>query len=156
MFARRFFLPLLLTRVLFLASVFLLQASSAFLVLVPVGSACRYRSSPADSISLRSASSEDISDSTNTSSLHQALATRVAALEKGIGKRYVCRTQLGFLNVHDEPGDPYNTENIVGRLVDGQIVASTAPPQGAWIRHDGGGWSVSVYGGFVWLEELTE
>jgi len=89
-------------------------------------------------------------------SLHQALQQRVAALEEGIGKRYVCRTQIGFLNVHESPGDPFRTDNVVGRLVDGDIVASTGPPQGDWIQHDGGGWSIAVYSEFVWLQELKE
>jgi hypothetical protein len=89
--------------------------------------------------------------------LHTALADRVAALQNGIGKRYVCRTQRGFLNVHREPGDPYDTSNIVNQLVDGQIVTSTSPKQkDGWIQHDAGGWSVTVYGGFVWLEPLSE
>jgi hypothetical protein len=93
----------------------------------------------------------------NSHQLHTALAERVAALQDGIGKRYVCRTQRGFLNVHREPGDPYDTSNIVNQLVDGQIVTSTSPKQKhGWIQHDAGGWSVTVYGGFVWLEPLSE
>lgn len=101
------------------------------------------------------AAAADEADSTSKS-LHEALARRVADLGEGIGRRYACRTQLGFLNVHEAPGDPFDTDNVVGRLLDGQIVASTGPPQGAWIQHDGGGWSISVYEGFVWLEELEE
>ena len=91
-----------------------------------------------------------------SSSLQQALRQRMAALQQGIGKRYVCRTQMGFLNIHETPEDPYKTDNVVGRLVDGDIVVSTGPRQGDWIRHDGGGWSIAVHGGFVWLEELQE
>jgi hypothetical protein len=88
--------------------------------------------------------------------LHTALAERVAALQNGIGKRYVCRTQRGFLNVHREPGDPYDTTNIVNQLVDGQVVTSTSAAKDGWLQHDAGGWSVILYGGFVWLEPLSE
>lgn len=38
--------------------------------------------------------------------LYSSLAVRITAQEYGIGKRYVCRTQKGFLNVHQEPCDP--------------------------------------------------
>ena len=148
------------------------QASSALLLLVPPTGILPSRQGLAHrpgGNSLSAAGSEDSvrcsdddsvpaddDDSSSTGLLHRALASRVAALEKGIGRRYVCRTQIGFLNVHDAPGDPFDTENIVGQLVDGQIVASTGAPEGAWIQHDGGGWSISVYEGFVWLEELQE
>lgn len=88
--------------------------------------------------------------------MHQSLRQRLRNVEDGIGKRFVCRTQKGFLNVHMEPGNPYDTSNIVGSLSDGQIVTSTGPPRGAWIKHDHGGWSISVLGGFVWLEALNE
>ena len=92
----------------------------------------------------------------STDSLYAALKDRQRMLEKGIGKRYICRTQRGFLNVHDSPGDPFDTENIVSQLSEGEIVTSTKAPQGDWICHDGGGWSISVYEGFVWLEALDE
>jgi len=93
---------------------------------------------------------------TDSTFLYTELFARRALLEQGIGKRYVCRTQQGFLNIHYEPGDPFNTDNIVGQLNEGQIVTSTGPPRGLWIRHDGGGWSISKYGGFTWLEALDE
>ena len=92
----------------------------------------------------------------DSSQLYQALQDRLSGMEQGIGKRYVCRTQRGFLNIHKEPGDPYHTHNIVGQLRQGDIVTSTGPNRGAWIRHDGGGWSISIFGGFTWLEELRE
>ena len=88
--------------------------------------------------------------------LHTSLASRITAFNGGIGKRYVCRTQKGFLNVHREPGNPYDTSNIASQLRDGQIVTSTGPNRGSWIQHDGGGWSISVYGEFVWLERIKE
>jgi hypothetical protein len=87
---------------------------------------------------------------------NQALQDRIAALQQGIGKRYVCKTQKGFLNVHSEPVNPYETANIVNQLVEGQVVTSTAPARGPWIRHDAGGWSISVFGGHTWLEPLEE
>jgi hypothetical protein len=88
--------------------------------------------------------------------LHRLLKDRQKALEQGIGKRYVCRTQKGFLNVHQEPGDPFDTSNIVAQLKEGDIVVSTGPNRGPWVRHDGGGWSVAMFGGFKWLEPLAE
>ena len=94
----------------------------------------------------------------NSKSLFESLRERKAALENGIGKRYVCRTQRGFLNVHKEPGDPFNTVNIVNQLQEGDIVTSSGPPRGvgAWIPHDHGGWSVTMFNGFVFLEPLDE
>jgi hypothetical protein len=88
--------------------------------------------------------------------LNQALQDRIASLREGIGKRYICRTQKGFLNVHADPADPYETANIVNQLVEGQVVTSTAPSKGPWIRHDAGGWSISIFGGRTWLEPLEE
>ena len=88
--------------------------------------------------------------------LLQSLEARQKALSLGIGKRYVTRTQKGFLNVHYEPTDPFDTANIVGQLEEGQIVTSTGPARGLWIPHDGGGWSVSKYSGFTWLEPIEE
>lgn len=86
----------------------------------------------------------------------ESLRERQNDLDKGIGKRYICRTQRGFLNVHKEPGDPFNTDNIVAQLQEGDIVTSTGPPRGPWIPHDSGGWSISIYSGFTWLEPLKE
>jgi hypothetical protein len=94
-----------------------------------------------------------IDDST---SLYRSLKDRQKELKHGIGRRYVCRTQRGFLNVHERPGNPFDVDHIVGQLHDGQIVTSTGPPHGSWVQHDGGGWSISVYGGFTWLEQLKD
>jgi hypothetical protein len=93
---------------------------------------------------------------TEDASLLQSLKYRQEALKHGIGKRYVTRTQKGFLNVHYEPSDPYNTSNIVNQLEEGQIVRSTGPPRGAWVPHDAGGWSIAKFGGFTWLEPIEE
>ena len=96
---------------------------------------------------------ETIADS---SLLLESLAARKEQLEKGIGKRYLVRTQKGFLNVHKTPEDgPYATDNIVNQLVEGQVVTSL-DRVGDWIQHDAGGWSISSFGGFTWLEPLQE
>ena len=98
----------------------------------------------------------DCLQAAESNDLHRLLKDRRNALQQGIGKRYVCSTQKGFLNVHLEPGDPFDTSNIVTRLKDGDIVVSTGPNRGPWVRHDGGGWSVAIFGGFKWLEPLAE
>jgi hypothetical protein len=102
--------------------------------------------------------SSGLLDSTeeDAASLMTSLRERQATLKQGIGKRYVARTQLGFLNVHYEPTNPHDTHNVVGRLEEGQIVTSTGPMRGFWIPHDGGGWSISKYGGFTWLDPIDE
>ena len=89
-------------------------------------------------------------------SLYDSLRSRQNELNNGIGKRYICRTQRGFLNVHKEPGDPFNVDNVVNQLQEGDIVTSMEPPRDGWIRHDSGGWSIAVYNGFTWLEELKD
>ena len=100
-------------------------------------------------------STEDVEES---KTLLKAALKRQRDLQNGIGKRYVCRTQKGFLNVHKEPGDPFNQVNIVNQLQDGDIVVSTGPPRGVggWIPHDHGGWSVMMYRGFTFLELIEE
>ena len=94
--------------------------------------------------------------SSDDSSVFQALKDRQKQLKLGIGKRYITRTQKGFLNVHYEPSDPYDTENVVHRLAEGDIVTSTGPQRGSWIPHDAGGWSIAKFGGFTWLEPIDE
>jgi hypothetical protein len=93
---------------------------------------------------------------TEDASLHRSLKYRQEALNNGIGKRYVTRTQKGFLNVHYEPTDPYDTSNIVNQLKEGQIVTSTGPPRGNWVPHDAGGWSIAKFIGFTCLEPIEE
>jgi hypothetical protein len=97
-----------------------------------------------------------MAENTESASIFDLLKKRQTELDNGIGKRYICRTQKGFLNVHKEPGEPFNIYNIVNHLKEGDIVTSTGPPRGGWIRHDSGGWSITVYNGFTWLEELKE
>eukprot|EP00439_Symbiodinium_sp_Y106_P063852 s1526_g9.t3 len=55
----------------------------------------------------------------------------------------------GFLNVHTEPDDPYRADNVVGQLVEGQIVTGLEE-KGDWVFHDAGGWSIRFHGGFEW------
>ena len=89
-------------------------------------------------------------------SLYKALAARKDELRRGIGKRFVVRTQKGFLNVHRTfEGGPYRTDNIVRYLKDGDVVTSIDRIQD-WIKHDAGGWSIAKFGGFVWLEPIEE
>ena len=89
-------------------------------------------------------------------SLYKALAARKDELRRGIGKRFVVRTQKGFLNVHRTfEGGPHRTDNIVRQLKDGEVVTSIDRIQD-WIKHDAGGWSIAKFGGFVWLEPIEE
>eukprot|EP00525_Craspedostauros_australis_P007713 CAMPEP_0198131002 /NCGR_PEP_ID=MMETSP1442-20131203/55169_1 /TAXON_ID= /ORGANISM="Craspedostauros australis, Strain CCMP3328" /LENGTH=173 /DNA_ID=CAMNT_0043791729 /DNA_START=17 /DNA_END=538 /DNA_ORIENTATION=+ len=90
------------------------------------------------------------------SEMYQSLQNRQDELERNVGRRYITRTQKGFLNVHQEPSDPFDTHNIIDQLAEGQIVESIAPSRGAWIHHDRGGWSISKFGGFTWLELIEE
>lgn len=89
-------------------------------------------------------------------SFYKALEERKEELKRGIGKRYIVRTQKGFLNVHsDISKGPYATHNIVGKLHDGDIVTSVNRI-GDWVRHDKGGWSMARHDGFLWLQPLKE
>jgi hypothetical protein len=91
-----------------------------------------------------------------STSLHKSLQDRQDELKRGIGRRFVVRTQKGFLNVHSSlENGPFATDNIVRQLEDGQVVTSV-DRIGAWVRHDQGGWSISRYGGFVFLQPLEE
>jgi len=98
----------------------------------------------------------DTADAVDDSSIIKSFQQRQKALQQGIGKRYVTRTQKGFLNIHYEPTDPHDIDNVVGQLEEGQIVTSTGPTRGFWVPHDAGGWSISKYGGFTWLEPIDE
>jgi hypothetical protein len=106
--------------------------------------------------------SDDVASPSN-SDLLASLYARQKDLEKGIGKRYVVRTMIGFLNVHSSYMDgPYETSNIVRSLSEGTIITSTGPnvtigfPPEQWIPHDKGGWSVAKFRGFTWLDEIEE
>ena len=37
--------------------------------------------------------------------------------------------QVGFLNVHSQPDNPYRTDNVVAQLTDGQIVQVRSCPR---------------------------
>ena len=93
--------------------------------------------------------------SEDSSFIFESLRKRKKEIENGIGKRYICRTQKGFLNVHKEPCEPFNPYNIVNQLTEGDVVTSIGPPRGGWIHHDSG-WSIAIYNGHTWLEELKE
>ena len=69
-------------------------------------------------------------------------------------RRYLVQTQRGFLNVHSEPGDPYRSDNVVGRLFEGDIVLGIRE-QGQWLLHEAG-WSIRFHGGFEWLKPLDD
>mmetsp|Transcript_24071 Transcript_24071/g.33637 ORF Transcript_24071/g.33637 Transcript_24071/m.33637 type:complete len:214 (+) Transcript_24071:108-749(+) len=90
------------------------------------------------------------------SSLLNSLRARQEELAVGIGKRYITRTQKGFLNIHSDPqSGPYAVDNIVGQLTESQIVTSIGKFE-EWIQHDAGGWSIAEFGGFVWLQPIDE
>ena len=74
-------------------------------------------------------------------------------LKKEQPRRYLVQTQRGFLNVHSEPGDPYRSDNVVGRLFEGDIVIGIQE-QDQWLLHEAGGWSIRFHGGFEWLKLL--
>eukprot|EP00980_Cylindrotheca_fusiformis_P006851 scaffold1434_cov107-Cylindrotheca_fusiformis.AAC.1 len=98
------------------------------------------------------------------SELHKSLQERRMALHDGVGKRYKVRIPPevrqqsggGFLNVHLEPTDAFDTENVVAQLKEGQVVTSIGQTRGIWVPHDAGGWSVANFQGFDWLEPLDE
>jgi hypothetical protein len=73
-------------------------------------------------------------------------------------KYFRIRTQRGFLNIHSEAGDPFRSDNVVGRHQDGDIVEVIAGPvqteYGPWLQ-TAEGWSIQVYGGFHWMEQLS-
>lgn len=103
---------------------------------------------------IRSEKGEDyVSDD---KSIFEALDRRKKDINAGIGRRYITRTQKGFLNVHENyKQGPYCLENIAGQLTEGQIVTSIAKHKD-WLHHDGGGWSIIKYEGFTFLELLDE
>ena len=87
---------------------------------------------------------------------HELLASlrrRAAEIELGAGRRFrVVALGPGFLNVHTCAGDPWRTDNVVAQLPDGAVVESTREAHGgAWICHDGGGWSIRAYDGHEFL-----
>lgn len=95
-----------------------------------------------------------VEDSVSNSYISKALKNRQKDLQQGIGKRYMVRTQHGFLNVHSDTSSVYDIDNVVGRLEEGQIVTSIGPDKGEWVKHNEGGWSIRFYEGFTWLVEI--
>jgi hypothetical protein len=88
-------------------------------------------------------------------SLHKALEERQEELKRGIGRRFVVRTQRGFLNVHSCMSmGPFCTDNIVKQLSDGDIITSKNIV-GSWIQHEEG-WSIARYEGFTFLQPVKE
>ncbi|CAK0881352.1 unnamed protein product, partial [Prorocentrum cordatum] len=92
-----------------------------------------------------------VSDADLSASLRRR-REELAALGRG-PRRFLVRTQLGFLNVHREPGDPY-----IGEATTWSAACWRARPaeRGGWLRHDRGGWSVRFFGGFEWLQPIEE
>lgn len=80
---------------------------------------------------------------------------RKRADELGAAKKYRVDAPRGFLNVHDEPGDPWRLDNVVEQLDHGVVVTATEEKDG-WVRHDRGGWSIKSHGGHDLLVPLDE
>ena len=95
--------------------------------------------------------------STSDDAALQSLRERVSELRLDAPSpsprpKYRVTTMHGFLNVHTDPTDPHRLDNCVGRLPDGEVVlALSENPEGDWILHDHGGWSIRVFEGFEWL-----
>ena len=88
--------------------------------------------------------------------LYATLNARRAAVDEGAGRRYrVDNASPGFLNVHTAPDDPFRTDNVVARLLHNDVVESVGE-RGAWVEHDGGGWSIREYGGHRYLVPVND
>ena len=88
--------------------------------------------------------------------LYATLNARRAAVDEGAGRRYrVDNASPGFLNVHTSPDDPFRTDNVVARLLHNDVVESVSE-RGAWVEHDGGGWSIREYGGHRYLVPVND
>ena len=88
--------------------------------------------------------------------LYATLNARRAAVDEGAGRRYrVDNASPGFLNVHTAPDDPFRTDNVVARLMHNDVVESVSE-RGAWVEHDGGGWSIREYGGHRYLVPVND
>ena len=81
-------------------------------------------------------------------------------LRTSTNRKYVVHTQKGFLNVHSDPDDPFDTGNVVFQLQDGDVVTldPSAPNLGEppffWTKicEPVNGYVVSLTGTFEWLE----
>ena len=119
-----------------------------------------YKSYPLQAVVGGDGDLDDLRQNDNTQNLPtddvllQQLQQKTKELENGVGKRYIVRTTQGFLNVHSEPGDPFELDNVVGQLSEGEIVTSVKPNVGDWVCHDSGGWSISLFNDFVWLQPI--
>jgi len=90
-------------------------------------------------------------------SAEQQLSARV--LSGGQTTNDSVHTQVGFLNIHSEPGDPWRKDNIVGRWLEGDIVEVISDPlkteYGPWLQASAG-WSIQIYDGFYWLRPVED
>lgn len=142
----------------FLVTILCLWIPSQSFVLKPVSFQRNFVSTLAGTDTSAAAAAESVQEAINQDAdLYASLKDRIERVEKGIGKRYRVRTQIGFLNVHStfEQG-PHAVHNVVGILEEGQIVRAVAPRIDDWIKHDAGGWSIAEFGGFTWLEPLED
>ena len=57
--------------------------------------------------------------------------------------------------MHTAPDDPFRTDNVVARLLHNDVVESVSE-RGAWVEHDGGGWSIREYGGHRYLVPVND
>ena len=101
----------------------------------------------------RTSTTDEPLPSAESASLYASLQKRAAAIDEGAGRRYRVESLVGFLNVHEGPGDPWRTDNVVRQLPHGAVVESIAE-QDVWVKHDGGGWSIRVYDGHEFLVPL--
>jgi len=73
-------------------------------------------------------------------------------------KVYKVHTQVGFLNIHSEPGDPFRMDNVVGRWSEGDVIKVKGEPLqtrfGPWLQTCKG-WSIQIYDDFHWLRPLS-
>eukprot|EP00538_Stauroneis_constricta_P009263 CAMPEP_0119545690 /NCGR_PEP_ID=MMETSP1352-20130426/368_1 /TAXON_ID=265584 /ORGANISM="Stauroneis constricta, Strain CCMP1120" /LENGTH=201 /DNA_ID=CAMNT_0007590271 /DNA_START=189 /DNA_END=794 /DNA_ORIENTATION=+ len=106
-------------------------------------------------------------DVPSSSEYHKHLHKRNRELNEGIGKRFVAHAS----NMHHSSNNAnankstpnnkvpiYNQPNgkVIGYLTEGQVVRTIGPRDGPWIRHDGGGWTLSVSDGVRYLQPVNE
>mmetsp|Transcript_21039 Transcript_21039/g.58527 ORF Transcript_21039/g.58527 Transcript_21039/m.58527 type:complete len:224 (-) Transcript_21039:230-901(-) len=91
------------------------------------------------------------------------LKKRLAELSEGIGKRFVAHALVTQNRMHQQDNETCRVPvydqpdgKVIGHLKEGQVVLTTAPRKGPWIRHDGGGWTLSVQNGFRYLQPVNE
>lgn len=83
---------------------------------------------------------------------------RVSVSHPKKNPKYRVHTQIGFLNIHSEPGDPFRQDNVVGKWLEGDVVEVINGPvqteYGPWLQTPRG-WSIQVYRSFEWLRPLS-